>query len=48
MVQCIPVIIADEIEFPFENQIDWSQLTVKIPERDVNQTLAILRAIPQV
>eukprot|EP00898_Chlorokybus_atmophyticus_P000450 jgi/Chlat1/1405/Chrsp12S02053 len=31
-VGCIPVIIADEIEFPYESSLDWSQLTVKIPE----------------
>lgn len=23
MVGCIPVIIADEIEFPYENTMDW-------------------------
>ena len=23
MVGCIPVVIADEIEFPFENTLDW-------------------------
>lgn len=32
MAGCVPVIIADEIEFPFEDEIDWRQLTVKIPE----------------
>eukprot|EP00976_Prorocentrum_cordatum_P021723 443671-Prorocentrum_minimum.AAC.1 len=38
MSGCIPVVIADEIEFPFENTIDWTQLTVKIPEV-TNRTL---------
>jgi hypothetical protein len=28
MAGCIPVIIADEIEFPFENFMDWRNLTV--------------------
>lgn len=32
MVGCVPVIIADEIEFPFEDELDWRALTVKIPE----------------
>jgi len=47
MVGCIPVIIADEIEFPFENTMDWSQLTIKIAEKDVNQTMDILRGISE-
>lgn len=47
MVGCIPVIIADEIEFPYENTMDWTQLTVKIAEKDVNRTTEILRALPE-
>lgn len=30
MVGCIPVIIADEIELPYENYLDWSQLVIKV------------------
>lgn len=29
MVGCIPVIIADEIELPYENYLDWSQIAIK-------------------
>lgn len=47
MVGCIPVVMADEIEFPYENSLDWKKLTVKIAEKDVNNTLSILRGIPQ-
>eukprot|EP00191_Tetraselmis_sp_GSL018_P019470 CAMPEP_0177582176 /NCGR_PEP_ID=MMETSP0419_2-20121207/2582_1 /TAXON_ID=582737 /ORGANISM="Tetraselmis sp., Strain GSL018" /LENGTH=99 /DNA_ID=CAMNT_0019071349 /DNA_START=312 /DNA_END=611 /DNA_ORIENTATION=+ len=47
MVGCIPVVIADEIEFPYENTIDWTQLSVKIAEKDVNRTMEILRGIPE-
>ena len=47
MVGCIPVVMADEIEFPYENYLDWSKLSIKIAERDVNKTLEILRGIPQ-
>lgn len=47
MVGCIPVIIADEIEFPYENELDWSALTVKIPEANATQILDILHAIPE-
>jgi hypothetical protein len=38
MSGCIPVIIADEIEFPFENTIDWTALTVKIAEVSVSSS----------
>ncbi|KAK9812939.1 hypothetical protein WJX72_006050 [[Myrmecia] bisecta] len=47
MLGCIPVIIADEIELPYEDDVDWSQLTVKIPEARANETLTILRGMPQ-
>jgi len=46
MVGCVPVIIADEIELPYENVLDWSKLSVKIPEQDAGKVLEILRAIP--
>jgi len=47
MVGCIPVVIADEIEFPYENTMDWTQLTVKIKETDAERTYEILKAIPE-
>eukprot|EP00899_Mesostigma_viride_P024867 jgi/Mesvir1/5565/Mv15587-RA.1 len=37
MVGCIPVIIADDIEFPYEEWVDWSRLVVKIPEAKAEQ-----------
>ena len=37
MVGCIPVILADEIELPFENSLSWSTLTVKIRESEASQ-----------
>ena len=46
MTGCIPVLIADEIELPYEDSIDWSTLTVKIAEKDADRTLEILRGIP--
>ena len=45
MTGCIPVLIADEIELPYEDSIDWSKMTVKIAEKDANRTLEILRGI---
>ncbi|KAK3256889.1 Glycerol kinase [Cymbomonas tetramitiformis] len=47
MVGCIPVVIADEIEFPYENSVDWRELTVKIPESRSEETISILRSIPK-
>ena len=42
----IPVVMADEIEFPYEGSLDWTKLSIKIAEADVHKTLQILRAIP--
>jgi len=47
MAGCIPVIIADEIEFPYENFMDWRNLSIKIPESRAEETMDILRAVPQ-
>ena len=41
MVGCIPVILADEIEFPFENSLHWPSLTVKIAEADSERVLEV-------
>jgi hypothetical protein len=46
MVGCIPVIIADEIEFPYENSFDWRQVSIKIPEKRHLETIDILRSVP--
>jgi len=45
MSGCIPVIIADEIEFPYENAIDWRELTIKISEVNAERTYEILKSI---
>lgn len=45
MVGCIPVIIADEIELPYENALDWTKLSVKIAEADAEKTIDILKLI---
>lgn len=47
MAGCIPVILADEIEFPYENFLNWNALTVKIPEAQAEDVVQILRSIPQ-
>ena len=43
MVRCIPVMIADDIEFPYENEIDYTTFAVKIKENDVDNIVEVLR-----
>ena len=47
MTRCIPVIIADNIEFPFESEINYSEFTLKIPEKDVSDILETMRDMPE-
>mmetsp|Transcript_34242 Transcript_34242/g.97074 ORF Transcript_34242/g.97074 Transcript_34242/m.97074 type:complete len:414 (+) Transcript_34242:3020-4261(+) len=47
MTRCIPVVIADDIEFPFENQIDYTKLAIKIPEKDVDDIVSFMRSMPE-
>ena len=42
MMGCIPVIIADNIELPFEQFLDYRSFTVKIAEEDVARLKEIL------
>ena len=48
MTRCIPVIIADNIEFPFESEINYSEFALKIPEKDVSDILETMRDMPEV
>ena len=43
---CVPVIIMDGIELPFENVLHYPSFSVRIAEADVDALPAILRAIP--
>lgn len=47
MLGCIPVIIADNIELPFESVIDYRSFTVKILETQVVHLKQILQSIPK-
>ena len=47
MTRCIPVVIADDIEFPYENEIDYSKFAVKIRERDVDNIVEYMRNMPE-
>lgn len=35
MTRCIPVVVANDIEFPWENEIDYSRFAIKVPEAKV-------------
>ena len=47
MTRCIPIIIADDIEFPYESEINYSAFTLKLPEKDVNNIMEIMRGMPE-
>ena len=42
---CIPVIIADDYEFPFENVLSYPEFTVKIAEERAEDVAELLRSI---
>jgi hypothetical protein len=48
MLGCIPVIIADNIELPFERQLDYRSFSVKVLETQVGYLKDILLSIPKV
>eukprot|EP00850_Spirogloea_muscicola_P014518 SM000105S13863 [mRNA] locus=s105:168661:173853:+ [translate_table: standard] len=45
---CIPVIIQDGIQLPYENFLNYSTFTVRIAEDDIPQTIDILKSISEV
>ncbi|XP_007019373.2 PREDICTED: probable glucuronosyltransferase GUT1 [Theobroma cacao] len=46
-VECVPVIISDQIELPFQNVIDYTQITIKWPATRIGpQLLEYLESIP--
>lgn len=48
MAGCIPVIIADQFELPFENFLDWRAFSIKLPEAQVSSAIHTLRSMSQV
>jgi hypothetical protein len=47
MLGCIPVVISDQIELPFEDVIDYRKFIVKVDDRDIYRLREILTGIPQ-
>ncbi|MCL7028653.1 hypothetical protein MKW94_010844 [Papaver nudicaule] len=42
---CIPVIIADNIRLPYSDKIQWSKISLTIPEKDVHKMGTILEHV---
>ncbi|XP_038884262.1 probable glucuronosyltransferase Os04g0398600 [Benincasa hispida] len=46
-VECVPVILSDQVELPFQNVIDYSQISIKWPSSEIGpQLLEYLESIP--
>lgn len=47
-VECVPVILSDEVELPFQNVLDYSEFSIKWPSSRINEELlSYLRSIPE-
>mmetsp|Transcript_29775 Transcript_29775/g.76959 ORF Transcript_29775/g.76959 Transcript_29775/m.76959 type:complete len:464 (+) Transcript_29775:315-1706(+) len=44
---CIPVIVADSWELPFQETLDWSKFSIKVLEKDADEVVELLRSLPQ-
>ncbi|GAQ87674.1 Exostosin family protein [Klebsormidium nitens] len=47
MTRCIPVVVADDIEFPWENEIDYSRFAIKVPEAKIDTLVELMRGMPE-
>jgi len=45
LLGCIPVIVTDDIQLPFQSQIDYSAFTVKVAEADVPRLPEVLAQV---
>ncbi|CAN0928553.1 Probable glucuronosyltransferase Os02g0520750 [Linum grandiflorum] len=47
-VECVPVILSDQAEFPFQNVIDYTQISIKWPSTRIGlELLEYLESIPE-
>ncbi|XP_043722696.1 probable glucuronoxylan glucuronosyltransferase F8H isoform X2 [Telopea speciosissima] len=44
--ECVPVIISDQVELPFQNVIDYTEISIKWPSTRIGQLLEYLESIP--
>ncbi|XP_026393202.1 probable glucuronoxylan glucuronosyltransferase F8H [Papaver somniferum] len=46
-VECVPVILSDQVELPFQDVVDYSQISIKFPSTHIGpQLLEYLESIP--
>ena len=43
---CVPVLVGDDVEEPWADQVDWGNFSVRVREAHVPQLLQIVEAIP--
>lgn len=47
-VECVPVILSDEVELPFQNMIDYTEISIKWPSSKIGPELfEYLESIPE-
>uniref|UniRef100_A0A803MDS2 Exostosin GT47 domain-containing protein n=1 Tax=Chenopodium quinoa TaxID=63459 RepID=A0A803MDS2_CHEQI len=46
-VECVPVVLSDQVELPFQNVVDYTQISIKWPSTQIGpQLLEYLESIP--
>uniref|UniRef100_A0A803MIY5 Exostosin GT47 domain-containing protein n=1 Tax=Chenopodium quinoa TaxID=63459 RepID=A0A803MIY5_CHEQI len=47
-VECVPVVLSDQVELPFQNVVDYTQISIKWPSTQIGpQLLEYLESIPE-
>ena len=46
LMGCIPVLLGDDVEQAFAEQVDWSQFSVRVAEADVSRIVDTVAAVP--
>ncbi|XP_047067928.1 probable glucuronosyltransferase Os03g0107900 [Lolium rigidum] len=47
-VECVPVLLSDEVELPFQNVIDYTEISIKLPSSKIGPELfQYLESIPE-
>jgi hypothetical protein len=46
LLGCIPVLVGDHVEPPFEAELEWPTFSVRVPDAQLDRIVDIVRAIP--